>query len=280
MKKGLVILLLAALALTGCSKEKAEKVSAKYENTEEAFETLETAVKKLDQEEGVSLQVFGSMSSTYHDASSMIGISALHSENKSDGKVNSVMTISYTDGSYVDYYSLSDGEQNIRYSRFSGSEAETETGGEDESDEMKILSEEEFEKAVRYGGIQLLFSTADIQEVIREVTDSSVSWKFVIDPLKGETLAVWLLEAISYIDMTQTNITFSINEIACKAGYNDDGDLKTIKYELDADMTCEGETLHADYSVSYVVVSKGAEVEVSVPELSGLTESESQEGRN
>ena len=288
-RKYTAILLTLAICLSGCAGGSSKDTGKVQKDKEGAYQTLASAVDQLKEEDSISLQLFGSMSSTYNDSSSMIGISSLFSEKKSEGKVYSVLTMSYTDGTYIDYYNMSDGKKNVCYydtgssdpdagestegsvmqeTAMKGTEAEQETVQGTADSGSAILSDEEFEKTVSYGNIQIPFTEEAVKEVSTIEKDSGTTWKFVLDPQQGEDLAVWLMESISYIDTSQKEVSFDIDEISCQAGYQEDGSLKTIKYTLDADMTCEGETLSADYSISYIVRGKGADVDVNVPDLS------------
>lgn len=291
-QKYTALLMVMAVSLSGCAGRAGQEAEKVQEDKAGAYETLNLAVDKLNEEDSISLQLFGSMSSTYNDSSSMIGISSLYSEKKSEGKVYSVLTMSYTDGTYTDYYNMSDGEKNVCYYSAGSSDPDTGNGmgggaiqetasvqgmedGQENLQEQpdtgsEVLTDEEFKKNVSYGTVQIPFAEEDVTEVTTIEKDAGVTWKFTLDPQQGEELAVWLMESISYIDSSQKDISFDIDEISCQAGYQDDGSLKTIKYTLDADMTCEGETLSADYSISYIVAGRGAEVEVKVPDLSGF----------
>lgn len=282
--KKMILLALAGVCLTGCSKTKSTLESGTiYQDKDGAYEVLQTAVQNLQEESGVSLQIFGSLTAEYNDNTSMIGISSLYQEEKAEqNKVYSVFTMSYTDGTYVDYYNLSDGETNIcQYGVNNGQNkstdeseetAATATASTEEARQsgINILDGDEFKKLTAYGEIQTPFRAADIDSVtcIQSEDSDRETWQFSLNKEGNEPFARWLLESISYVDTDEAEIEFEIQEAYCQAVYDEDGELYSIKYSVDTDMTCEGETVSVDYKVSYIIVESGDGVKVELADLS------------
>lgn len=282
--KKILLLVLAGVCLTGCSRTKSTLESGTiYQDKDGAYEVLQSAVQNLQEERGVSLQIFGSLSAEYKEQTTMIGISSLYQEEKAEqNKVYSVFTMSYTDGSYVDYYNLSDGETNIcQYGVNNGKNtgvdeseetAATATAASEEEGQsgINILDYEEFGKLTAYGEIKAPFSPEDIDSVtcIQKEDSEQETWQFSLNKDSNEAFAKWLLESISYVDADQAEIDFAIREAYCQAVYDEEGELYSIKYSVDTDMTCEGETVSVNYKVSYIVVERGDGVKVELADLS------------
>lgn len=282
--KKILLLVLAGVCLTGCSRTKSTLESGTiYQDKDGAYEVLQSAVQNLQEERGVSLQIFGSLSAEYKEQTTMIGISSLYQEEKAEqNKVYSVFTMSYTDGSYVDYYNLSDGETNIcQYGVNNGKNtgvdeseetAATATAASEEEGQsgINILDSEEFGKLTAYGEIKAPFSPEDIDSVtcIQKEDSEQETWQFSLNKDSNEEFAKWLLESISYVDADQAEIDFAIREAYCQAVYDEEGELYSIKYSVDTDMTCEGETVSVNYKVSYIVVERGDGVKVELADLS------------
>lgn len=282
--KKFLLLVLAGVCLTGCSRTKSTLESGTiYQDKDGAYEVLQSAVQNLQEERGVSLQIFGSLSAEYKEQTTMIGISSLYQEEKAEqNKVYSVFTMSYTDGSYVDYYNLSDGETNIcQYGVNNGKNtgvneseetAATATAASEEEGQsgINILDSEEFGKLTAYGEIKAPFSPEDIDSVtcIQKEDSEQETWQFSLNKDSNEAFAKWLLESISYVDADQAEIDFAIREAYCQVVYDEEGELYSIKYSVDTDMTCEGETVSVNYKVSYIVVERGDGVKVELADLS------------
>lgn len=282
--KKILLLVLAGVCLTGCSRTKSTLESGTiYQDKDGAYEVLQSAVQNLQEERGVSLQIFESLSAEYKEQTTMIGISSLYQEEKAEqNKVYSVFTMSYTDGSYVDYYNLSDGETNIcQYGVNNGKNtgvdeseetAATATAASEEEGQsgINILDSEEFEKLTAYGEIKAPFSPEDIDSVtcIQKEDSEQETWQFSLNKDSNEAFAKWLLESISYVDADQAEIDFAIREAYCQVVYDEEGELYSIKYSVDTDMTCEGETVSVNYKVSYIVVERGDGVKVELADLS------------
>ena len=224
--KKFLLLVLAGVCLTGCSRTKSTLESGTiYQDKDDAYEVLQSAVQNLQEERGVSLQIFGSLSAEYKEQTTMIGISSLYQEEKAEqNKVYSVFTMSYTDGSYVDYYNLSDGETNIcQYGVNNGKNtgvdeseetAATATAASEEEGQsgINILDSEEFEKLTAYGEIKAPFSPEDIDSVtcIQKEDSEQATWQVSLNKDSNEAFAKWLLESISYVDADQAEIDFAI----------------------------------------------------------------------
>lgn len=281
MRKGLVFGLAAMFVLSGCGST-GEKIP-------DAVETLTKAVDDFNANDKTSLQMVGTFSSTYNNTTDLISLSALYQGDKAENQVNSVLSLSYTNGTYMDYHYLTDNEHFIAYCQTgelgSSSDETTATGDSAEnSDETQAqsaestsvysLDEETFDDSIRYGTIDVPFAVDDVKKVTTEENEETgaLTWKFELKPKSSEETAKWLLESIHFIDTSTTDISFKVNSLECDARYKDTGELSYVKYILDVVMTAQNEDLQAKYSISYITAGTGDDVKVSLPDMEELEE--------
>ena len=274
-KKILLLCFLLTIVIAGCEKKESQ-------DTKVAYEEASGAIKDLNETNGIYLQFYGSLNTTYKDSSNLIGFSGLHKEKRTDkDMVDSVISYFYTDGSHCDYYYMSDGENNVYYYT-SGDETSTgsatkEDTSEDSNSGNGQLSSKEFQQAIAFSKQVMPFSADDIKKCKSKTEDGKTSWSFYLNEKGGSALAKELLEAANLIDTSQTEINFNVNEVECKFAYNKDGELYNIKYSVKTDMTAEKKTVNADYMISYMVLNKGDEVTVDTSELQKLMKGENQD---
>lgn len=279
MRKGLVLGLAAMFVLSGCGST-GEKIP-------DAVDTLTKAVDDFNANDKTSLQIVGTFSSTYNNSTDLISLSALYQGDKAENQVNSVLSLSYTNGTYMDYHYLTDNEHFIAYCQTgelgSSDSTTTEDSTEDgdttqaqsaESTSVYSLDEETFHDSIRYGTIAVPFGEDDVKKVTTEENEETgtLTWKFELKPKSSEETAKWLLESIRFIDTSATDITFKINSLECDVRYKDTGELSYVKYALDTVMTAQNEDLEAKYSISYITTGTGDDVKVSLPDMEELEE--------
>ena len=230
----------------------------------------------------------GTFSSTYNNSTDLISLSALYQGDKAENQVNSVLSLSYTNGTYMDYHYLTDNEHFIAYCQTgelgsSSDSTTTENSTEDgdttqsqsaESTSVYSLDEETFNDSIRYGTIAVPFGEDDVKKVTTEENEETgvLTWKFELKPKSSEETAKWLLESIRFIDTSATDITFKVNSLECDVRYKDTGELSYVKYALDTVMTAQNEDLEAKYSISYITAGTGDDVKVSLPDMEELEE--------
>ena len=281
MRKGLFLGLAAMIVLSGCGST-GEKIP-------DAVETLTKAVDDFNANDKTSLQMVGTFSSTYNNTTDLISLSALYQGDKAENQVNSVLSLSYTNGTYMDYHYLTDNEHFIAYCQtgeLGSSSDETAATGESaensdetqdqsaESTSVYSLDEETFEDSIRYGTIDVPFAADDVKKVTTEENEETgvLTWKFELKPKSSEETAKWLLESIHFIDTSATDITFKVNSLECDVRYKDTGELSYMRYILDVVMTAQNEDLEAKYSISYITTGTGDDVKVSLPDMEELEE--------
>ena len=282
MRKGLVFGLAAMFVLSGCGST-GEKIP-------DAVDTLTKAVDDFNANDKTSLQIVGTFSSTYNNSTDLISLSALYQGDKAENQVNSVLSLSYTNGTYMDYHYLTDNEHFIAYCQTGelGSSSDTTTtedSTEDgdttqsqsqsaESVSVYSLDEETFHDSICYGTIAVPFGEDDVKKVTTEENEETgnLTWKFELKPKSSEETAKWLLESIRFIDTSATDITFKVNSLECDVRYKDTGELSYVKYALDTVMTAQNEDLEAKYSISYITTGTGDDVKVSLPDMEELEE--------
>ncbi|WP_270739510.1 hypothetical protein [Massilioclostridium coli] len=263
MFKKVLAVLLAGTLLVGCCTA----CGTSEEEKQGAYQAFQDAAKTINESSGYVFSLFGSLTTEYNDNSSMQGISSRYTTKNQDGKqlVESYLSFSTTTQEPTSTILESDGT-NYCVIDESGSSSSS-ADGTSTGNTVQELTQEQFQQMTGYGKIGTDFKAEDIKSVSTKNDEGNTSYEITLNRKNAVNLATWLMESISYIDTEQVPVDFDVDSLVCTVTVGENGEPKSFRYELETDMTAEGETLHAEYRVSYSIEQYGDEVQLEIPDL-------------
>ncbi len=255
---------LAVLMLCSCSADKnTEKPKGKATDAEAAYAKLADGIAVWQNARAISLSVNGSLLSTYEDMPSAVVLSGVHQEQPStSGKdIYSMISYSYGDGYYYDYYYMTDSN---RYVATMEGGSTSEENMEEPVSMVEELTAEDFATFTTYGTPILAFEADLIETATMEETEAGVTYHFIMDAKDAAEETLALLEHIQYINTTAAEITCKTSKMTCDVSFVGD-QLVTVAYNVNCEMTSEGEVMTTNYRFTHMLNALDEDVSFELP---------------
>ncbi|MCI8497235.1 MAG: hypothetical protein HFE85_03150 [Clostridiales bacterium] len=243
-------------SLTGCGSSA---------DTKETYDLFMKSAQFVNEQDGVSLSMYGMLTTEYNKQKSVMSISSYYQQQVTDGvkQVDSIFSVAETtaeEPTEVKY--VTDGKQYAYV----------------QDNQYHVLTAEEFEKMTSFHQIVTAFeadavSSADVEKPEEGKTLTTYTLK--LDKNKTSELATALLEqTLRIIDTSTTPVDFKNSKVTAKLTVDAENNPVSLGYTLETDATAQGETMEITLNFHYSIQKTGDEVQVAVGDLSSYLEAQ------